>query len=83
MNLWVTFRSAGCGVNVVASEVATNVESFLDVEVGKILVAECYDFLLGDKQCELVFASIGQLAQLYAMDLSADICGDIVHVGIF
>jgi hypothetical protein len=83
MNLWVAFRSAGCGMNVVASEVAADVQSFPDVQVGKVLVAEGHDLLLGHKQCELIFTSIGQLAQLYTMDLSTDISGNIVNFGIF
>jgi hypothetical protein len=82
MNLWVAFWSARRGVNVVASEIATKVESFLDVKIGKVLVAECYDFLLGYEQCELIFASISQLAQLHPMDLSTNIRGNVVNFGV-
>lgn len=74
VNLGVALGGAGGGVDVVAAEVATEVEGIFDGEIGKVLVAECDDLALGDEEGELVLASGGELAELHAADFRAG-CG--------
>lgn len=77
MNFGVSLRCAGCWVDVVATEVGTEVEGFLDGEVGEVLVAEGDDFLLGDEEGEFVFSGVGEFAELDAVDFGADVGGQI------
>lgn len=74
VHLGVALWGAGGGVDVVATEVAAEVESILDGEIGKVLVAECDDLALGDEEGELVLAGGGELAELHATDFRAS-CG--------
>lgn len=59
MDFWVAFWSSGSGVDVVSAKVASDVERIFDGDVGEILVTECYDFLLGHEEGELVLAGVG------------------------
>lgn len=74
VDLGVAFWSAGGGVDVMAAKVAAEVESVFDGEIGKVLVAECDNLALGDKESELVLASGGELAELHTSDFGAG-CG--------
>jgi hypothetical protein len=82
VNLRVALGCTRGRMNVVTTEVATNVESFLNGKVCEVLVAECYDLLLGDEQGELVLPGICQFAELDTMDFSTDVRGDISDLGI-
>lgn len=82
VNLRIAFRSPGCRMDVVPTEVTTKSKRVFDGDVCKVLVAERYNFLLGDKECEFVLSSISQLGQLDAMDFSADICGNVGNCSI-
>lgn len=53
-----------CGVDVQTTEVLAKFESFLDWERGKVLITECDYLLLGDEEGQLVFARIGECAEL-------------------
>jgi hypothetical protein len=46
------------------------------------LVTESYNLLLCHEQCKLIFASIGQLAQLDTVDLGTDVRSQIVNFRI-
>lgn len=39
-------------------KVGVEIKSFLDREVGKVLVLECNDFMLCDELCEFVFVGL-------------------------
>jgi len=58
MYLWVALWCAGGWVDVVATEVAAEVEGILDREIGEVLVAEGDDLALSDKEGELGLASL-------------------------
>lgn len=81
VNLRVAGGGAGCGVDVVAAEVAAEVEGLADGQVGEVLLAEGDDLALGDEAGELVLASLGQLAQLDAVDLGADRGREVRYLG--
>lgn len=74
MNLRMTLRRSRGRMNVMTPEVASELESFCNGKVGKILVSEGYYFALRDVAGEFVLASIGETAQLNALNLSTD-CG--------
>jgi hypothetical protein len=40
MDLGISFRTAGCRVDMMASKIAAEIKSLLDREVGKILVSK-------------------------------------------
>jgi hypothetical protein len=82
MNFRIAFRSTRGRVNVVTTEVASNVKSFLNGQVREVLVPECYDLLLGDEESEFVFASVGKLAELNAVDFRSDVRGEISDLGV-
>ena len=50
VNLRIAFRSPGCRMDVVPTEVTTKSKRVFDWDVCKVLVAERYNFLLGDKE---------------------------------
>lgn len=56
------------------TEVASELESFCNGKIGKVLVSEGYYFALRDVAGEFVLAGIGETAQLNALNLSTD-CG--------
>lgn len=69
-------------VDVRGAIVLAEVERFLDRQVGEVLVAEDYDFLLSDEESELVFAGLVEAAELDAGDFCADVCGEIRDLGV-
>ena len=79
MDLGLVLGCARGRVNVRRAKVFGNLKRLADWERRKILVAEGHDLLLGDEECELIFASVGELGELNALDFSADVGGDIVH----
>lgn len=97
VNLRVSFRRTGCGVDVVATKITAKLERILNVDVGKVLVTESFtcqlnsasnqskltnDLLLGYKQCKFVFALVREFRQLNAANLSSDIRGQVLDLGI-
>ena len=50
VDLGIAFWGSRCGVNVVTAKVAAVCESVFDRKLCKVLVAECYDFLLRDEE---------------------------------
>jgi hypothetical protein len=72
MNLRMTLRRSRGRMNVMTTEVASELESFCNGKIGKVLVSEGYYFALRDVAGEFVFAGIGETAQLNALDLSTD-----------
>jgi hypothetical protein len=58
---------------VVSPKVTTKVECVLNGEVLEILASECYDFLLCNEQSKLIFAFVGQLAQLHSSHFGANV----------
>lgn len=81
MNLGVASRGARGRVNVVSAKVATELESLVDGQVGKVLVAEGNDLALSNESSELVLASVGQAAQLDTGDLGADSRSKVSDLG--
>lgn len=51
MNLWVTSRSSGSGMDMEPTKVPRIVESLVDRQVGEILISESNDFSLGNETC--------------------------------
>lgn len=72
MNLRMTLRRSRGRMNVMTPEVASELESFCNGKVGKVLVSEGYYFPLCDVAGEFVLASIGETAQLNTLNLSTD-----------
>jgi hypothetical protein len=82
VNFRIAFGSTRGRMNVVTTEIATNVESFLDGKVCEVLVPECDDLLLSDKEGEFVLSGICQFADLDTMDFGTDVRGDVNDLGI-
>jgi hypothetical protein len=72
VNLRMTLRRSRGRMNVMTSEVASELESFCNRKIGKVLVSEGYYLTLGNVAGEFVFAGIGETAQLNALNLSTD-----------
>lgn len=72
VNLREAFRRPGSGMDVMTAKVAPEVESFVDWEISEVLAAEGDDLALGDEAGELVFAGVGEGAQLDAADFCPD-----------
>ena len=47
MNFWVAFWTTGCRVDMVATEVSSELQSVLDVKVGKVLITESFHKVRG------------------------------------
>lgn len=71
VNLGVALRRTRGGVDVVATEVASELEGLGDGQVGQVLVAEGHDLALGDEARQLVLAGGRELGELDAPDLGA------------
>ncbi len=78
-----TFWRAGCGVNVMTTKISTEVKGLLNRDIGKVLVAECDHFALGDEKSELGLAGIGELAELDTSDLRPDAWGKLLDLAPF
>jgi len=99
MDFRVAGRCSRCWMNVMPPKVASNVESFLNGKIRKVLVTEScplltgafellnpphtYYFSLSNKECQLVFPSIIQFTQLHACDLGTDISCKLSYSSIF
>lgn len=62
MDLGIPFGAAIGGMNVQAAEVGAEIESFLNGQIGKILIEKDEDFSLGGKESELVLAGVRKAA---------------------
>lgn len=71
VDLGMALGDAGCGVDVVSSEVAAECEDLGDRGVCEILVPEDEDFALRCEERELVFCGIAQRGELDSGDLGA------------
>lgn len=71
MDLGIALGDAGCGVDVVSSEVAAECEDLVDGCVCEILVPEDENFALRCEERELVFCSIAQGGELDSEYLGA------------
>jgi hypothetical protein len=78
MNLWETLWRTRGWVDMKFPEISTIVESLVDGQVGKVLVAKRYNLTLGNKSSELVLACRTELAELDTCNLSADRWSQIV-----
>jgi hypothetical protein len=68
MYLRIPLGTASGGMDVQAAKISTVIECLLNGEVGEILVEKYEDFPLRNKESELVFAGVGEAAQLDAGD---------------
>ena len=56
---------------MVSSEVSSEVKSFLDWQISKILISERNNLALSNKKSELILPSLVQLAELYTEHFGA------------
>lgn len=80
VNFRIVLRSARGWMDVQAAKISAILESFLDGQLGKVLVSKCDDLLLGYEQSELILSSVGELGQLNAGDLGAYRRGDVLNM---
>lgn len=72
MQFWESFWTAAGRMDMMTAKIASQIESFLKRKICQVLVAECNDFALCDQKGQLVFSSIGELAELDTMDFRTD-----------
>ena len=83
VDFWVAGWGTRCGVDVQTAEVSAKVEGLLDGQGCEVLVTEGYHFLLGDEKGKLVFARVGESAELSTPYLCADGGGDVLDLATF
>jgi hypothetical protein len=81
VQFWEAFRRAGRGMDVVAAEIASELEGLLDGEIGEVLISEGDDFALGNETRQFVLAGVRQGAELDASDFGADCWGQFRDFG--
>jgi hypothetical protein len=83
MDLWVTFWCAAGWVDVMTAKETTELQSLGDWQIRKILVSECYNLSLGDKEGELGLTGIRKLAELNTCDLRSSTWSKLLDLGSF
>ena len=78
MDLRVAFWRTRCWVDMKTPEISAVIKSFVDGQIGEVLVPESHDFTLGYKSSELIFTRWAELAELYASDFSANCWSEVV-----
>ena len=83
MKLGVSFWTSTRWMDVMTAEISSKVKSFLKWKAGKILIAECDDLALCDEERKLVFAGVGELAELNTSDFGTSCWGEFLNFAAF
>jgi hypothetical protein len=78
MDLRVAVWSTRCWVDMETPEISAIIKSFVDGQIGEILVPESHNFTLGYKSSELVFTRGAELAELDAPDFGTNRWSQII-----